>query len=65
MTVSDLLRAIKKRLRNQKATIANDMVEGRMSDLSAYHKNVGVAEGLEQACEIIDEMLKKLDEGDE
>jgi hypothetical protein len=65
MTVSDLLRAIKKRLRDQKATIANDMVEGRMSDLSAYHKNVGVAEGLEQACEIIDEMLKKLDEGDE
>jgi hypothetical protein len=65
MTVSDLLRAIKKRLRDQKATIANDMVQGRMSDLSAYHKNVGVAEGLEQACEIIDEMLKKLDEGDE
>lgn len=65
MTVSDLLRAIKKRLRDQKTTIANDMVEGRMSDLSAYHKNVGVAEGLEQACEIIDEMLKKLDEGDE
>jgi len=65
MMVSDLLRAIKKRLRDQKATIANDMVEGRMSDLSAYHKNVGVAEGLEQACEIIDEMLKKLDEGDE
>ena len=65
MTVSDLLRAIKKRLRDQKTTIANDMVEGRMSDLLAYHKNVGVAEGLEQACEIIDEMLKKLDEGDE
>ena len=65
MTVSDLLRAIKKRLRDQKATIANDMVQGRMSDLSAYHKNVGVADGLEQACEIIDEMLKKLDEGDE
>jgi len=65
MTVSDLLRAIKKSLRDQKATIANDMVEGRMSDLSAYHKNVGVAEGLEQACEIIDEMLKKLDKGDE
>jgi|TARA_R110000796_G_C14540870_1_gene432896 hypothetical protein len=41
------------------------MVEGRMSDLSAYHRNVGVAEGLEQACEIIDDMLKKLNEGDE
>tara|TARA_R110000822_G_C15005181_1_gene461267 strand:- start:32 stop:157 length:126 start_codon:yes stop_codon:yes gene_type:complete len=41
------------------------MVEGRMSDLSAYHRNVGVAEGLEQACEIIDDMLIKLNEGDE
>ena len=27
--------------------------------------DVGVAEGLEQACEIIDDMLKKLNEGDE
>tara|TARA_R110001632_G_C11154279_1_gene397755 strand:- start:124 stop:249 length:126 start_codon:yes stop_codon:yes gene_type:complete len=41
------------------------MVEGRMSDLLAYHRNVGVAEGLEQACEIIDDMMKKLNEGDD
>lgn len=65
MTVTDLLKTIKESLRDQKATIANDMVEGRMSDLLAYHRNVGVAEGLEQACEIIDDMLKKLNEGDE
>lgn len=36
-----------------------------MSDFQTYQKNVGVAEGLEQSCEIIDEMLKKLNEGDE
>ena len=65
MTVTDLLKTIKDLIRKQKAAIANDMVEGRMSDFSAYHKNVGVAEGLEQACEIIDDMLKKLNEGDE
>tara|TARA_R110002020_G_scaffold88900_9_gene217741 strand:+ start:416 stop:541 length:126 start_codon:yes stop_codon:yes gene_type:complete len=41
------------------------MVEGRMTDFSAYHKNVGVAEGLEQACEIIDDMMQKLNEGDD
>tara|TARA_R100000935_G_scaffold58391_1_gene95213 strand:+ start:315 stop:440 length:126 start_codon:yes stop_codon:yes gene_type:complete len=41
------------------------MVGGRMSDFQTYQKNVGVAEGLEQACEIIDEMMKKLNEGDE
>ena len=65
MTVTDLLKTIKESLRDQQATIANDMVEGRMSDLSSYHRNVGVAEGLEQACEIIDDMLIKLNEGDE
>ena len=49
----------------KKSTIANDMVEGRMSDFSLYQKNVGIAEGLEQASEIIDETLKQLDEEDE
>tara|TARA_R110000823_G_scaffold301350_1_gene422279 strand:- start:3412 stop:3609 length:198 start_codon:yes stop_codon:yes gene_type:complete len=65
MTVTDLLKTIKDLIRKQKAAIANDMVEGRMTDFSAYHKNVGVAEGLEQACEIIDDMMKKLNEGDD
>jgi|TARA_R110000787_G_scaffold174894_2_gene287436 hypothetical protein len=65
MTVTDLLKTIKELIRKQKAAIANDMVEGRMTDFSAYHKNVGVAEGLEQACEIIDDMMKKLNEGDD
>lgn len=41
------------------------MVEGRMSDFQSYSRNVGYAEGLEAACEIIDETLKKLDEEDE
>jgi|TARA_R110002096_G_scaffold525_3_gene3242 hypothetical protein len=65
MTVPDLLDTIKRSIKSQKLAIANEMVEGRMSDLSAYHKNVGVAEGLEQACELIDDMLKKINEGDE
>jgi hypothetical protein len=65
MTVADLLKTIKELIRKQKTAIANDMVEGRMSDFSSYHKNVGVAEGLEQACEIIDDMMKKLNEGDD
>lgn len=56
---------IKKNLKEKKATIASDMVEGRMSDFEAYHRNVGIAEGLEQASEIIDETLKKLNEEDE
>jgi len=41
------------------------MVEGRMSDLQSYHKQVGVAEGLQQAIEIIDDTLKKFNEEDE
>jgi hypothetical protein len=37
------------------------MVEGRMTDYTQYQKNVGIAEGLEQSCEIIDETLKQID----
>ena len=38
------------------------MVLGRMSDHIQYQKAVGIAEGLEQASETIDETLKKLNE---
>ena len=65
MTVIDLLKKIKTNLKEQKTAIANNMVEGRMSDFQSYSRNVGYAEGLEAACEIIDETLKKLDEEDE
>ena len=65
MTIIDLLNRIKKNLKEKKTTIANDMVEGRMSDFSLYQKNVGIAEGLEQASEVIDETLKQLNEEDE
>mgnify|MGYP003125942691 FL=1 len=40
------------------------MVDGRISDFNQYHRNVGIAEGLEQSLEIIDETLKKLNEED-
>jgi|TARA_X000001036_G_C20680542_1_gene805782 hypothetical protein len=41
------------------------MVEGRMSDFQSYSKNVGIAEGLEQACALIDETMKKMNQEDE
>ena len=65
MTVTDLLSLIKNNLRKEKTAIANNMVEGRMSDFESYSRNVGFAEGLETACELIDETLKQLDEKDE
>jgi len=40
------------------------MIEGRESDFESYQKDVGVAQGLEDACAIIDETLKQLDEED-
>ena len=61
MNTIDLLNQIKKNLQERKQQIANDMVLGRMSDHIQYQKAVGVAEGLEQSSEIIDETLKKLD----
>ena len=41
------------------------MVEGRETDFNSYQKDVGIAQGLEDARSIIDETLNKLDEGDE
>tara|TARA_R100000935_G_C2791538_1_gene146240 strand:- start:413 stop:538 length:126 start_codon:yes stop_codon:yes gene_type:complete len=40
------------------------MVEGRISDFQSYQKHIGIAEGLQQASEIIDATLKNLDEED-
>jgi len=59
------MRIVKTRLLEQKTTIASDMVEGRMGNFDGYTRNVGVAEGLQQSCDIIDEMIKKLNEEDE
>ena len=65
MTITDLLQKIKVNLRQTKTEIGISMVEGRMSDLQSYHKHVGIAEGLTQASEIIDDTMKKLDKEDE
>jgi len=64
MTVSDLLQQIRKNLENKRLEIAESMVDGRMTDLNAYQKNVGIAEGLVQASEIIRETLKNINEED-
>ena len=65
MTVSDLLQQIRKNLDKRRLEIAEDMVDGRMTDMNAYHKNVGIAEGLMQASEIIRETIKNINEEDE
>tara|TARA_R110001606_G_scaffold380956_1_gene541801 strand:- start:711 stop:836 length:126 start_codon:yes stop_codon:yes gene_type:complete len=41
------------------------MVDGRISDFHTYQKNVGIAQGLDQSCEIIEDTIKKLNIGDE
>jgi len=40
------------------------MASGRMSDFEAYQRNVGIAEGLMQASEIIRQTIKDLNEKD-
>ena len=65
MTVSDLLQQIRKNLEKEKLEIAKSMVEGRVSDFSAYQKTVGIAEGLMQASEIIRETIRNINEEDE
>jgi CRISPR/Cas system-associated endonuclease Cas1 len=64
MTVTDLLNQIKKNLKEKRLEIAESLIQGRVSDFESYQKNVGIAEGLEQASEIIGETLKKLEEDD-
>ncbi len=64
MTTVELLKAIKRNLREKRSAIAEKMIEGRESDFESYQKDVGVAQGLEDACVIIDETLKQLDEED-
>jgi hypothetical protein len=65
MNTIELLKAIKKNLRQKKSAIAEKMIEGRETDFHSYQKDVGIAQGLEEACVTIDETLTKLDEGDE
>ena len=64
MTVTDLLNQIKKNRKEKRLEIAESLIQGRVSDFESYQKNVGIAEGLEQASEIIGETLKKLEEDD-
>ena len=65
MNTTDLLNQIKKNLQKKKTEIATDMVDGRMSDFNSYHKYVGLAQGFEEACGVIDYTLKQINEGDE
>ena len=65
MNTIELLKIIKKNLREKKTAIAEKMIKGRETDFNSYQKDVGIAQGLEDACVIIDDTLKTLDEGDE
>lgn len=56
---------MKTKLQTRKKQLSEEMIEGRISDLNHYHKNVGIAEGLMIAQDVIDDTLKKMDEEDE
>jgi hypothetical protein len=64
MNTVELLKRIKQKLREQRSAIAEKMIEGRETDFHSYQKDVGLAQGLEEACAIIDETLTKIDEED-
>ena len=65
MTVKEILERIKTDLQTRKSQLANDMVEGRISDFNHYHKSVGISEGLMQAYVIVDEIIEKIEKEDE
>jgi len=64
MNTMELLKKIKSNLREKKSAIAEKMVEGRETDFQSYQKDVGIAEGLSQASDIISETMKKINEED-
>jgi hypothetical protein len=61
----DILSLIKKNLQKKKAEIAETMIDGRMSDFQSYQKNVGIAQGIDVSCSVIDETIKQINIGDE
>ena len=52
-------------MREKKSALAEKMIEGRETDYQSYQKDVGIAQGLEDACAMIDETLIKLDREDD
>ena len=65
MNTTELLQMIKKKLRVKKTAIAEKMIDGGESDYQSYIKDVGIAQGLEDACAIIDETIKQIDREDD
>jgi len=65
MTIKELLNRVKLELQERKNQLANEMIEGRISDLNHYHKSVGIAEGLMISQDVIDETLEKIEKEDE
>ena len=64
MNTMELLTKIKEDLQLKRSEIAEKMISGRISDIASYQKDVGLAQGLDQACLSIDKVLKKLNEED-
>tara|TARA_R100000935_G_scaffold14286_1_gene28634 strand:+ start:49 stop:246 length:198 start_codon:yes stop_codon:yes gene_type:complete len=64
MTITDLLQIIKKNLEKERSAIAEKMVLGRETDFQSYQKDVGIAEGLSQASDIISDTMKTINEED-
>ena len=65
MNTTELLQMINKNLRVKKTAIAEKMIDGGESDYQSYIKDVGIAQGLEDACAIIDETIKQIDREDD
>lgn len=58
MTTSDLIGQIKK----AQVEIAASLAHGHASDFSAYQRLVGRYQGLQEALDILDNLLKEKDE---
>ena len=63
----DVRMAVRQELRKRVAAIGHMMVQGQCADMDGYKEMVGVARGLRDASDIVDQLWKQWlhDDGDE
>ena len=65
MTVQNLYSSLKQGLAKKKASLSDQLAEGRATDFAEYKKIVGRIAGIGDAEEILKDHMRKYHEGDE
>lgn len=64
MNLGEFLSRIRKELTAEQVSIGTDLARGSASSFDSYKEQVGMVKGIDQALNIIDDSIKKLNEED-